>query len=310
MHKVVSLFSGAGGADLGMVQAGLNVIFANDNYDWAIKTYEANFGTCVWPTSIQYLNADDVPDCDVIIGGPPCQSFSNARTQARETLRTSCGLDNVRHMKRIVTAKQPKLFVCENIITILDQSMLHAYTEFKHWPGYRVTCYKLNAEDYGVPQTRERLFFCGVRDDLVSHKIVFHKPIGMHWSKLYSGISEYLSLPAEGFFLKRANGRERVPAIGKPFYTITTADNPVWRYGEDCCQKNLMTQVRLLMGIEQRYLTIQEKAWLQGFPTEFEFFGGKVDINRQIGNAWCVNVARALGKEIKRCLDEYTTLTV
>jgi DNA (cytosine-5)-methyltransferase 1 len=63
-----------------------------------------------------------------------------------------------------------------------------------------------------------------------------------------------------------------------------------------------MTAVRELVGIKQRYLTVREKAWLQGFPPDFEFLGNQVQTCRMIGNAWCVNVARGIGMEIKRCL--------
>jgi DNA (cytosine-5)-methyltransferase 1 len=296
--KLVSLFSGAGGADLGFHQAGFQTVFANDIDPVAVETFEKNFDIPVWPAAIQYTPSTVIPDCDVIIGGPPCQSFSNARTSAKETFRTCSGLTNLNHMKRIVDAKKPKFFVCENVATLLDLTMLPAYTEFKYWPGYNTVVYRLNAENFGIPQKRVRLFFIGVREDINAY---VHCPSGTHWKHLYSGWAEFLGLPPVGHLLKRSNGKERVGPT-EAFYTLTGADNPVWRYDGDNKGLPLMTQVRIALGVKQRYLTHREKAKLQGFPDDFEFCGGSQDINRQIGNAWCVPVGRAIAMELRKHL--------
>ena len=164
--KVVSLFSGAGGLDLGFKMAGHEIIWANDLYGDAVETYRHNIGNHIVCEDITKVSADDVPDCDIIIGGFPCQGFSVANTKRHEDDERNA---LYKQLIRIIDAKQPKFFLAENVKGLTNlakgkvfQMILQDFTNL----GYKVTSKVLNAADYGVPQTRQRVIIVGVRNDL------------------------------------------------------------------------------------------------------------------------------------------------
>ena len=80
--RVVSLFSGAGGLDLGFTMAGHEIVWANDIYEDAVKTYRRNLGDHIVCKDIALVDAADIPNCDIIIGGFPCQGFSVANVKS------------------------------------------------------------------------------------------------------------------------------------------------------------------------------------------------------------------------------------
>ena len=146
--RLISLFSGAGGLDLGFENAGYEIVSANefDNSIW--ETYEKNHSAPLIRGDIRKLSSDVFPECDGIIGGPPCQSWSEAGS-----LR---GIDDPRGQLffeyiRLLKDKQPKFF-------------LKVYIDM------------LNAADFGVPQDRKRVFYVGIRKDLEC-KFEFPKPL-------------------------------------------------------------------------------------------------------------------------------------
>ena len=115
--KVVSLFAGIGGFDLGFVQAGHQVIWANDIWRDAAETYKLNFGDHVVCQDIKDISTDDIPNCDMIIGGFPCQGFSLANQKRNEQdERNALYLEFV----RILKDKQPSYFIAENVKGILS----------------------------------------------------------------------------------------------------------------------------------------------------------------------------------------------
>lgn len=163
--RVLSLFSGCGGMDFGVEAAGGHVIFSNDILADACKTLEKYFpGADIRNADISGIQA--FPDADVVVGGYPCQSFSMAGNRDPEKdERTSL----YKQFLRVVGIVQPKYFVAENVSGLKQLSsgtflkeQLEAYDE----AGYNVAYKLLNAKDYGVPQSRKRLFIVGVRKDL------------------------------------------------------------------------------------------------------------------------------------------------
>jgi DNA (cytosine-5)-methyltransferase 1 len=165
--KVVSFFAGAGGLDLGFTQAGFDVVWANE-YDrdiWA--TYKHNHkNTHLDQRSISDIDASEIPDCDGIIGGPPCQSWSEAG--ALRGIKDQRG-QLFYEFLRILAAKQPKFFLAENVSGMLLERHSAALTNIKTLfkdCGYRLRFGLLNVSDYGVPQDRKRVFFIGYREDL------------------------------------------------------------------------------------------------------------------------------------------------
>jgi len=162
--KVISLFSGAGGMDLGFIQAGFDIVWANDIIPEAIETYRNNIGKHIVFGDIRMINSNDIPDNpDVIIGGFPCQGFSVANTKrSMEDQRNFL----YKEMLRIIKDKKPKLFVAENVKGILSiekgQVIQMIKKDFESL-GYYVEARLLNAAEYGVPQQRERVIIIGNR---------------------------------------------------------------------------------------------------------------------------------------------------
>ncbi len=155
--KIISLFSGCGGMDLGFIKAGMDVIWANDLYEDAVETYKNNIGDHIHLKSITEIASNEIPDCDGIIGGFPCQGFSLANTgrnvdDSRNFL--------YREFVRVIKDKKPKFFIAENVKGILSlgggEIFKKILTDFRNC-GYDVKYHLFNAANYGVPQKRERV---------------------------------------------------------------------------------------------------------------------------------------------------------
>jgi len=174
--KIISLFSGAGGLDKGFEKAGFSTIWANE-YDSTIwDTFEHNFpNTKLEKTSITKVISSEIPACDGIIGGPPCQSWSEAGAgRGIEDKRGQLFYDYI----RILNEKKPKFFLAENVSGILHPKHQNAFSnilkEFKN-AGYEVSSKLLNANDFDVPQDRLRVIIVGYRLDL-GKKFEFPNP--------------------------------------------------------------------------------------------------------------------------------------
>jgi len=178
--RLVSFFAGAGGLDLGFEKAGFDVVWANE-YDKDIwETYQANHpNTYLDRRSITNIESDEVPECDGIIGGPPCQSWSEAGAlRGIKDKRGQLFFDFI----RILDAKNPLFFLAENVSGMLASRHAVALENIKEMfseageHGYNLSFKLLNASDYGVPQDRKRVFFVGIRKDL-GYKFKFPEPL-------------------------------------------------------------------------------------------------------------------------------------
>lgn len=170
--KVVSLFSGAGGMDLGFLNAGFEIIWANDFFEDAVNSYRKNIGKHMIHGDITKISSEDIPEgADVIIGGFPCQGFSVANTRrSMEDKRNFL----YKEMLRVISDKKPKFFVAENVKGLLSIESGKVFemikSDFENLKdkdgnniGYRVEAKILNAAEYGVPQARERVVIIGNR---------------------------------------------------------------------------------------------------------------------------------------------------
>ena len=163
--KVISLFSGAGGMDLGFIQAGFEIVWANDFEKDATITYANNIGNHIIHGDITKIENSDIPydDIDVVIGGFPCQGFSVANTKRSITDERNF---LYRELLRVVEYKQPKYFVGENVKGLLSLAGGKVFemikNDFKNL-GYKLEAKLLNSADYGVPQQRERVILLGNR---------------------------------------------------------------------------------------------------------------------------------------------------
>lgn len=162
--RVVSLFSGAGGMDLGFIQAGCEIVWANDVLKEAVESYKYNIGDHIVLEDIIKVDSNDIPDdIDIVIGGFPCQGFSIANIKrSMEDQRNFL----YKEMLRIIRDKQPSYFVAENVKGLLSMSggkIIEMITNDFKSLGYNVDFKLLNAAEYGVPQTRERVIIIGNR---------------------------------------------------------------------------------------------------------------------------------------------------
>ena len=181
--KVISLFSGCGGLDLGFEQVGdYKTLWANDINHEACETFRYNFGNVIIEGDIEKIdpyNDTTIPDCDLVLGGFPCQDFSIIWKQT--------GLNGERgnlykSFMRFVDAKKPKAFVAENVKGILTANKKKAIQQiiedFQNIaPGYVVKPHLYNFADYVVPEYRERVLIVGIRIDT---EFVFVHPKPTH----------------------------------------------------------------------------------------------------------------------------------
>ena len=163
-YTLISLFSGAGGMDLGFKQAGFKILWANDFEEDAVITYQNNIGNHIVLGDICKIDSDEIPNNpDVIIGGFPCQGFSVANNKRNmEDERNFL----YKEMLRIINDKKPKIFVAENVKGLLSMEKGKVIEMIKNdfeKIGYKVDYKVLNAADYGVPQARERVIIMGNR---------------------------------------------------------------------------------------------------------------------------------------------------
>lgn len=319
--KIVSLFSGAGGMDLGFEKAGFEIVYANE-YDKKIwGTYEKNHSAPLDKRDIRLISSEEIPDCDGIIGGPPCQSWSEAGA-----LR---GIDDERgklffEYIRILRDKKPKFFVAENVSGMLanihKEAVKNIIAGFEN-AGYLMTLTLVNAVDYGVPQDRKRVFYIGIRKDL-GIEFEFPKPLSNKFT-LKDAIWDLKdsAIPAREF--NKTNGLEcKIPnheyMIGG-FSTIYMSRNRVRAWDEPSFtiqaggrHAPIHPQAPKMVFVEQnkrifakgkeslyRRLSVRECARIQTFPDTFEFiYTDLADAYKMIGNAVPVNLAYNIAKQI------------
>jgi DNA (cytosine-5)-methyltransferase 1 len=164
-YHVVSLFSGIGGFDLGFIEEGFRIVWANDISPHAVASYAVNFGTEPVCADLQTCPLTTIPKAEVVIGGPPCQSFSLVGRRLPDDPRGAlvfCFLDVVRHVR-------PRAFAMENVpgmaaSRIDGQRLTDLLAQEFQALGYCTSAVKLTASDYLVPQRRKRLFLLGCLD--------------------------------------------------------------------------------------------------------------------------------------------------
>lgn len=300
-YKVVSLFSGCGGADRGIIggfeynnqfysELPYDIIYANDIDEKALNTYKLNFKTHdVICLDVRDINEKEIPDHDILIGGFPCQSFSTINP-TKDPFDNRANL--YKEMVRILSYKQPKVIVAENVkgfMTLHKGKIYKRVKEEFEKEGYNVYVQLLNAADYGIPQKRERVFIIGFRKDLnINWK--FPKPTTPNRDTPLSIVIKNL-IPEDSkyYFSKRAvEGMKKAKnnmkrglwqKLDEPCLTITSHLAKV--------SLNSRDPVLLVDATKELYrrFTPKEAAGIQSFPNSFMFAGTEGDAYRQIGNA-------------------------
>jgi len=330
MFKIASFFSGAGGLDLGFSNAGFSIDYANE-YDKEIwETYEKNHpNTFLDRRSIADVPSSDIPDCDGIIGGPPCQSWSEAG--ARRGIEDHRGQLFFEFI-RILQDKQPQFFLAENVSGMLHPKHSDALERIKRTfkdSGYDLYFKLLNAADYGVAQDRKRVIFIGFRSDL---KVEYKFPTpSVHKKTLKDAIfdlrnsampaleKQYANLDLEipnheymtGSFSTIFMSRNRVRSWDEPSFTIQAGGRHAPIHPNAPKMKKINTDKFIFDGDSNLYrrLSVRECARIQGFPDEFVFYYQKVAAGyKMIGNAVAVDFANVLAESIKIQLERQVRL--
>lgn len=321
--KIVSFFAGAGGLDLGFQKAGFNVVWANE-YDKDIwTTYEKNHKhTILDRRSIVDIKSDEVPECDGIIGGPPCQSWSEAGSKRGiNDKRGQLFFDFI----RILKAKQPKFFLAENVSGMLLKRHSEALKNIKQLfkdAGYNLSFKLLNASNFDVPQDRKRVFFVGIREDL-NFKFEFPKPLKekVTLDQIIADLQNTV-VPAKdgnktnkenckifnheymiGGFSSMYMSRNRVRGWDEQSYTIQAGGRHAPIHPQAPKMKFIEQNKRIFVpGKENLYrrLSVRECARIQTFPDNFIFYYNHIAAGyKMIGNAVPVNLAKHIAIKIK-----------
>ena len=324
--KLVSLFTGAGGLDLGFEKAGFKIVWANE-FDRSIwETFESNFPHIkLDKRSIVDVPSQDIPKVDGIIGGPPCQSWSEAG--AGRGITDSRGKLFYEYI-RLLKEKQPKFFLAENVSGILHPKHSEAFSnilkKFKS-AGYEVSHKLLNANDYDVPQDRLRVIIVGYRKNL-KKKFEFpesreHKPVlkDAIWDlrkakpakeKNKTNGKKGLSAPnheyMNGGFSTIYMSRNRVRAWDEPSFTIQAGGRHAPIHPQAPKMQFISQNKRIFVpGKEKKYrrLSVRECARIQTFPDDYIFkYENIADGYKMIGNAVPVNFA---GYIAERIMDDF-----
>ena len=305
--NVVSLFSGAGGLDLGFRMAGHQIRWANDLYQDAVSTYRLNLGDHIVMSDIHQINSPEIPDADIIIGGFPCQGFSVANTGRHEDdERNKLYLE----MIRIIREKQPRFFLAENVKGILSigkgqvfQNILNDFRQLHYRVQYRL----MNAADYGVPQKRMRVIIIGVREDIpfrYEYPEPTHSENGSLYTKRWVSVAEAIGslpdpdkpndLPNHVYSKYKLNfngyiGHRPIDPT-KPAPTVTAR-------GDDRGGVVILPHPS-----GQRRMTCRELASIQSFPLDYGFIGGISSVCRQIGNAVPPLLAKAVAEQFNHLI--------
>lgn len=340
-YKIVSLFSGAGGMDVGMEKAGFEIVAASELDAHASNTYRHNNpsvnlveGDIEDPTNFNKIVS--YKNIDLVVGGPPCQGFSVAGKMDKDDPRSKL----VFTYCSVVEQLQPKAFIMENVKSLASLSkfqdvrdeIINRMTD----AGYQVTMQVLNAKDFGVPQSRERVFFIGTKlgfpsvditdfEEYKKEAISLREAIGhlgragtktnprMTNAKITLAKKPVLRKSPYSGMLFNGQGRPLNPDAWSSTLPASMGGNRTPIIDEDHLYDNKESWIEqhhsaLLNGKKQteygnapsrlRRLTIDEAAILQTFPINYEFLGPSSRIFNQIGNAVPCQLAEVVGRVV------------
>lgn len=333
--RTISLFSGGGGLDIGFEKAGFNILFATDFNHECCETLKLNKGgtlsdnMIVVEQDITTMDLDILPtDVDLIIGGPPCQSFSASGRRAGGAAGQLDQRGNLfKSYCKVVEKVKPKAFLFENVRGILGtnkgkdfKNIVDSFSEL----GYHIEHRILDAEDYGVPQQRERMFIVGHK---LKNPFLFPRPVfgmdsmdGKAYVSVREAIEDLIFTERDEIDTKLEGGKYSylLPLVppGSNYLHFTAKrgyPEPIFAYRSrfsdflykahpDYPVKTLIASPGKYTGPlhwDNRYLTVAEYKRIQGFPDEHIFFGDRNAQIRQIGNSVCPKLAYYMALAIR-----------
>lgn len=332
--NVISLFSGCGGLDLGFEKAGFSIPVANEFDKTIYPTFKANHpGTHLIEGDIRKIKKEDISELlsgeiDGIIGGPPCQSWSEAGAlRGINDTRGQLFFDYIRILKEF----RPKFFLAENVSGMLanrhSEAVKNILTMFEE-AGYHVTLNLVNAKDYNTAQERKRVFYVGFRKDM---NVDFQFPTGStRDDKLKITLKDIIwdlkdtAVPAlaknkhnpdavnnheyfTGAYSPIFMSRNRVKAWDEQAFTVQASGRQCQIHPSAPKMTFLSENKReFVRGKEHLYrrMSVREIARIQGFPDTFQFLYDDVNVAyKMIGNAVPVELAYEVALSIKSALN-------
>lgn len=336
-RTVLSLYSGAGGLDLGFVDAGFEIVWANEADPHACETYRENLGDHIIEGDLLSVRLPSDP-VDVVVGGPPCQGWSRIGRMDPEDSRS----EHVHNFMDVVAAKRPTAFVMENVAHLAESPRWKDVRErllarSRQELGYQTELLILDAAQFGVAQSRRRMFLVGLRDRsvvpprritvrrpksvrqalarlprhgalgneticaarVVPAKVPVMRASAFQGALLFNGSGRPLDLDRPARTLPASMGGNATPIIDQ--LELEQAANPwVVEYHRHLAEGGApLDQAPSRL----RRLTVEEAATLQSFPRTFRFRGPIGAQYRQIGNAVPPAVSRAVARAVRRAMD-------
>lgn len=298
----IDLFAGIGGIRLGFESVGGRCVFSSEFDEDACKTYEANFGER--PSGdITKIEASDIPDFDILLGGFPCQAFSIIGKQEGFCNETSGTL--FFEIERILKEKRPKAFMLENVRNLVAHDNGNTFSVIRHHLealGYVVYAKVLNALDYGVPQKRERIIIVGFSDP-----VMFTFPD--HASQK-TGLIDILETNVdEKYYVSKRIRDSRLmrlknPNYPKPYISHENKAGSVTPHPYSAALRAGASANYILINDERRP-TEREMLRLQGFPDSYKIVVPYTKVKKQCGNSVAIPVIKAVASEMIRTLKEY-----
>jgi len=331
-YKIISLFSGCGGLDLGFSQAGFDICWANEFNEKVYKTHIHNFPNTVMDRrDINKISSQEIIDrykditgleeVDGIIGGPPCQAWSVAGShKGMDDKRGKVFLEFVRVIKDI----KPKFFVAENVEGILRKNnkvaLENIITKLKD-AGFTVKYKLLTASDYGIAQDRKRVFFIGIRNDLTEpvnlhpHPLPFDEvcdlkkciqdlPDSIGTTK--NRVSDFSQEHLISGYSPQYMSRNRVRGWDEFSFTIPASGRHIPIHPSAPKMKKVdVDEFHFISGDENMYrrLSVRECARIQSFPDSFKLIYENIcEGYHMIGNAVPPKLAYHVSLSIKKWL--------
>lgn len=307
-YSMIDLFAGIGGTRLGFYQTKkTKVVFSSEIDKFAIKTYEANFGETPHG-DITKINASDIPDHDILVGGFPCQAFSQAGKKL--------GFEDTRgtlffEIARILEEKRPKAFLLENVRNLVSHDkgrtfrvIIETLKDLNYDVHYKI----LKARDFGVPQNRERIYIVGFNKDKVKNYDEFSFPLPSGKKVCVGDILEddvsYIYTISDRLWAGHKRRKKENKLQGKGFgYTMFNKDS---EYTNTLSARYYKDGSEILIeqkGKNPRKITPREAARLQGFPERFIIPVSDTQSYKQFGNSVAVPVIHAIAENIIEVLD-------
>jgi len=301
LFKFIDLFAGIGGIRLGFESVGGQCVFSSEWDAAACKTYEANFADKP-AGDITKIKSEDIPDCDVVLAGFPCQTFSiiGKKEGFNDETRGTLFFE----VERIIKDKQPKAFLLENVrnLTAHDNGRtFKVIIEHLEALGYTIFYKVLNSLDYGVPQKRERIFIVGFKDKV---EFKFPDPVPVEDRQTLKDILEdgvdskyYVRPEIRESRLQRLKNKD----FPKPYISHENIGKSITPHPYSSALRAGASCNYILINDERRP-TERELLRIQGFPDTYKIVVSYTQIKQQTGNSVSVPVIKAIAKEMVKVM--------